>query len=67
MTDEDFPPTPGGVRLRRAIAAAGAVVRYTRFELDPGPGRAEGAALDLDVLLAAYAGDRLGPVDWLPA
>jgi 1-acyl-sn-glycerol-3-phosphate acyltransferase len=58
--------------MRRALVAAGeAVARYTRLEFDEGAGKAEGAALyvvnhgfgsalDLNVLLSACVGARLG-------
>jgi cytochrome P450 len=61
-----------GLRIRRALIAAGeAVARYTRFEFDEGAGKAAGAALyvvnhgfgsalDLNVLLSACVGARLG-------
>src|SRR5262247_3041251 len=67
-----FQPDAQGVRISKALLAVGeAVAAYTRFEFDPGPGRADGAALyvvnhgfggafDLNVLLAAAIGPRLG-------
>jgi 1-acyl-sn-glycerol-3-phosphate acyltransferase len=70
--EREFRPTAQGVRIRRALIAAGtAVAAYTRFEFDARAGRAEGAALyvvnhgfgsalDLNVLLSAYVGSRLG-------
>ena len=68
----DFSIDSHGLRLRRAVIALGeAVARYTRFEFDEGAGRAEGAALyvvnhgfggalDLNVLLSAAIGARIG-------
>ena len=68
----DFSIDARGLRMRRALVALGeAVARYTRFEFDAGAGRAEGAALyvvnhgfgsalDLNVLLSACVGARIG-------
>jgi 1-acyl-sn-glycerol-3-phosphate acyltransferase len=71
MTDE-YRIGARGLRIRRALVALGdAVAAYTRFEFDEGAGRADGAALyvvnhgfgsalDLNVLLAASVGARIG-------
>jgi 1-acyl-sn-glycerol-3-phosphate acyltransferase len=68
----DFSIDARGLRLRRALVALGeAVARYTRFEFHEGAGRADGAALyvvnhgfggalDLNVLLSACIGARIG-------
>jgi hypothetical protein len=68
----DFSIDARGLRMRRALVALGeAVARYTRFEFDEGAGKAEGAALyvvnhgfgsalDLNVLLSACVGARIG-------
>jgi 1-acyl-sn-glycerol-3-phosphate acyltransferase len=68
----DFSIGARGLRMRRALVALGeAVARYTRFEFDEGAGKAEGAALyvvnhgfgsalDLNVLLSACVGARIG-------
>ncbi len=68
----DFEIDARGLRLRKALVAVGAAIaRYTRFEFDEGAGKADGAALyvvnhgfggalDLNVLLSATIGARIG-------
>jgi hypothetical protein len=70
--DREFEIDARGLRIRKAFIALGeAVARYTRFEFDEGAGRAEGpalyvvnhgfgGALDLNVLLSACVGARIG-------
>jgi 1-acyl-sn-glycerol-3-phosphate acyltransferase len=69
---DDFSVDAHGLRMRHALIALGeAVARFTRFEFSRGAGRAEGAALyvvnhgfgsalDLNVLLSACVGAKLG-------
>ena len=71
-TPHAFQVDERGLAIRGALIAIGeAVAAYTRFEFDEGPGRAEGAALyvvnhgfgsalDLNVLLSACVGARIG-------